>query len=90
MSNFQTILFDLLIIHVALFLISLIVIFTAKGTAFSKKCIQATFAFLIPLIGPILGSYVLLSDRMKPPPYDPNADITQREDSKEDFGIGMH
>jgi hypothetical protein len=90
MSNTQTILLDLVIIHVALFLISLIVIFTTKGTTFSKKGIQSVFAFLIPIIGPVIGIYILLSDRMKPPPYDPNADITQREDSKENFDTGMH
>ncbi len=89
MSNIQTILIDLLIIHIALFFISLIVISIAKGTAFSKKCFQAAFALLVPIIGPLLGIYIHLSDRAKPPPpHDPN--WQPMNGAPEDWGQGHH
>lgn len=90
MSDTQAVLIDLLAIHGVLFLISFVLILRSKGTILSRKFIQIVFTAFIPLLGPIAGIYIHLSDRMKPPPpHDPNWTPMQN-DAPSDWGTGHH
>jgi hypothetical protein len=72
MNETQIVIFELLGAHLLLFFICFFLIISAKGSSLGKKSLQLVFTFVIPFIGPMIGIYIHLSDRMKAPPHDPN------------------